>query len=244
MNNLSKEKQAICDAVLNQFLMLYPACFSLENKKPLKIKITKELVKLHPEIEKNYISIVINNYVKTADYYAVFVNYSHRVDLNGDKAGEITEKEKYHAENFEENQIIRAEKSAIKRAKKAAEQQAELEELEQLRLQGYDIEKIIEERKAATEQLKAERKAANKELCRLKKIRKKAHQREEKLRAEKKAAEEQANQKQTEKQKPVQEPEKPQVKKLKLELPKKQSSEKEPVKIIIKPKRRIIIKPE
>lgn len=234
------------DIILNKFIALYPNCFSLENRKPLKIGITKELVKLHPDIKKSHIVMTIESYVKTLDYYNTFANYSHRIDLNGNPAEEITEQEKYRAAHFEEYMAIHAEKLAAKRAKKAAKEQAELEELEQLRLQGYDIEKIIAERKEAAEQLKAERKAQNKEFCRLKRLRKKAHLQEEKLRAEKKTSEEQAKQlkaEQEEKAKPVQETlKKSPVKKPKTEPSKKQPTEKEPVKIIIKPKRRIIVK--
>lgn len=58
---------------------------------PLKVGIREDVVAAHPEFSKWKIHAALSRYTDTKRYLKALVTHPHRVDLDGNAAGEITQ---------------------------------------------------------------------------------------------------------------------------------------------------------
>ena len=86
----------------------FPNCFSKENPKPLKLRIEFDLfalIKDNDDFSNVNIRNALGFYTSRLTYQKSFLKHSHRVDLDGNDAGELEQKHKdFAASRIEEIQ--------------------------------------------------------------------------------------------------------------------------------------------
>ena len=167
MRAISGEKRAASEKILQVFLNLYPNCFSLEHKKPLAIGIARVLAQKHPEFEYRLVKGALQIYTEALDYYGAFAACTHRVNLDGECAEELTEQNKLHASEFPARYaeaLVQRERSVINRARNEAaflanqaKKQANIEETQ--RIKELKKQKAQAQRAAQKQQEAAAQKA-------------------------------------------------------------------------------------
>ncbi len=76
----------------------YPACFSKERPKPLKIGIFDDIrAVLPPKASRILLKQALKYYANTKDYFKALIIYSGRYDLSGKEVGTVTKEEKSQA---------------------------------------------------------------------------------------------------------------------------------------------------
>lgn len=119
---------------LNLWLKAYPAAFTLNEPKPLKIGIHKDLQQAEDLTEK-LVKRVLANYVKLPRYLNSIKADADRVDLNGQVCGQVTAEEETFAQeqlkrlgqlkksklNKQRQEVNRAKQPARKSAQKPIE---------------------------------------------------------------------------------------------------------------------------
>jgi hypothetical protein len=99
-----KQRQARYNQALKWLCQTYPACFNLQDPKPLKVGIVKDILKAmtqKPESDQpSHVSIrhAMAYYVQGRLYHQAILNSSHRCDLTGQQTEEITAQDRDHAQ--------------------------------------------------------------------------------------------------------------------------------------------------
>jgi len=76
----------------------YPKCFSIKDPVPLKIGIIEDIFAVVPKImSKTILRKVLKRYTRTARYLNALVSNPHRYNLEGERVGEVTAKERSFA---------------------------------------------------------------------------------------------------------------------------------------------------
>ncbi len=84
---------------INWLISEYPACFSKERPKPLKIGIDEDIKKaLPPEASKILAKRALTHYTSRKEYIRALVVFPYRYDLSGKETGEVSESEKKQAQ--------------------------------------------------------------------------------------------------------------------------------------------------
>ncbi|HEY3432933.1 MAG TPA: ProQ/FinO family protein [Rhodocyclaceae bacterium] len=123
-------------AILATLAAQYPI---FKNCLPLAIGINKQLSTLHPDINSKALVAALRYHTASTPYLKVMEKATHRFDLEGNQAGEVTdEQRKYSAEKLKERFKKKAE------SKKLAEQvkQAQIAEQRKTEKLGQLIEKF------------------------------------------------------------------------------------------------------
>ena len=92
---------------MNWLMQAFPQCFNLKAPMPLKVGIAKEVMEKwvylsslpYDQQMPSRLSVrqVIGWYTRRFPYYKSFETATHRIDLDGKEAGEVTEAEKEYA---------------------------------------------------------------------------------------------------------------------------------------------------
>ncbi|RTL51195.1 MAG: osmoprotectant transporter activator [Rhodocyclaceae bacterium] len=111
---------------------------------PLAIGINKQLTKLHPEISSKELVAALRHHTASTSYLKVMEKATHRFDLEGNQAGEVTQEQQGFAsaqlkERFKKKM---ESKKLIEKAKQA--QLAEQKKAEKL---GQLVEKFGNQRR-------------------------------------------------------------------------------------------------
>ena len=172
---LSDAKTKKAEEFLTDFLIkTYPKCFNLNNKIPLKVGIYKEVLLNHQEeANKRLIKNALSVYCHAIDYLESFSKYNYRVDLNGEKSGNLEESAIEDSLNRINNKQKSEERDLVNsdRIKKGLP-----------RIKKFNnIDEIIKEE---TESFKKESKALRKEVKKLKLESNKFRKESEKLKKE------------------------------------------------------------
>lgn len=94
----------------------YPKAFNFKNKIPLKIRILLDLLKVRPDhIVRKDLQTAIYFYTSRFSYLRAVVSEDHRIDLNGDKAGEVKESHKLYSQSILDKKEKAIEKKAIQK---------------------------------------------------------------------------------------------------------------------------------
>jgi hypothetical protein len=107
-------RQQQTQTILARLAELYPKCFNLQAKKPLKLGIHKELRQLHPEISRRGLTRALRAYIRSQDYYAVILKEKKRYDLKGKASGTVRKADITQA------QVLLDVKEKVKKAKTKA----------------------------------------------------------------------------------------------------------------------------
>ena len=75
---------------------IYPAAFSRNNIRPLKIGIQDDLI-ADEKVAKNKIKRALASYVRSPNYFRAMKLDSDRIDLKGESSGKVTESEAEYA---------------------------------------------------------------------------------------------------------------------------------------------------
>ncbi len=96
---LARKAQSIrVNTFINWLSQKYPACFSKERPKPLKIGIAKDILKnLPPQATKILAKKSLAHYANMKNYIKALLTIPYRYDLSGKEAGPVTESEKRQA---------------------------------------------------------------------------------------------------------------------------------------------------
>ena len=101
---IEKQRRARVHQALVWLCQTFPRCFILDKPHPLKIGITEDIFQLmasHPDTDRpTRVSLrkALLSYTRTALYHQALLQATHRQDLEGQVAGEITPQEKAYAQ--------------------------------------------------------------------------------------------------------------------------------------------------
>ncbi|WP_175282078.1 ProQ/FINO family protein [Candidatus Odyssella thessalonicensis] len=117
---LTPQQQAAQEAQQAQFVKIqlaydwlcstYPACFSKEDPKPLKLRIEKDILSDFPAdlpFARNHIRKAIARYASWYKYLNSFSKHTHRYDLEGNPAEAILPEHQERAQQEYQNQLKR-----------------------------------------------------------------------------------------------------------------------------------------
>ncbi len=109
-------------AALQQLMEAYPAVFSRDNVRPLKIGIQEDLV-ADDKLAKNKIKRALASYVRSPQYYRSIREGVDRIGIDGAASGQVTEQEaQYAKEKLKEiNQNRRQKQREVQKAKEKEE---------------------------------------------------------------------------------------------------------------------------
>jgi ProP effector len=106
---------------------------------PLAIGIDKQLFARMPDIDKKTLRTALRLHTGSTRYLKAMEKAEHRLDLDGNAAGEITQehrtlasttlKDRFKKSAQQRKEKLQAEKEAVQAEKEAAERQAKLQEL-------------------------------------------------------------------------------------------------------------------
>lgn len=109
--------------VLQQLAEKYPV---IKSSQPLAIGINKKLAELHPELDQKSLRAALFHHTRSFAYVKTLSKAAHRVDLDGQPAGEITDEQRAHAAG--QLKEMATKRNAVKKAveqKKIEQKQAE-----------------------------------------------------------------------------------------------------------------------
>lgn len=92
-----KRRKKENEEIISTLCKTFPKCFSLSRPLPLKLGIEVDLFESLHNYSKSAIRRVLKYYTRSFKYLHAFEHHSHRVDLSGNKAEEISEAEKVFA---------------------------------------------------------------------------------------------------------------------------------------------------
>jgi sRNA-binding protein len=77
----------------------YPKCFSIERPVPLKIGIIRDIYEIIPAaISRTIVRKVLQRYTRTKRYLDALISNPYRYNLEGERAGDVSNKEKETAQ--------------------------------------------------------------------------------------------------------------------------------------------------
>ena len=86
--------------ILREILITnHPDCFEMDNRKPLKIGIKKDILALYPDMDKDVLNSALCRYCHGASYLNAMQSNTHRIDLNGKEVSEIIPEHSANAAN-------------------------------------------------------------------------------------------------------------------------------------------------
>jgi hypothetical protein len=93
------QKKIGCRVIQRTLTERFPNCFKPfgQPKLPLKIGIDKDIIAAAPDLSGHNIRGTLGIYTRTPGYHKVLVEGAARIDLNGNPAGTVTEKEAQQA---------------------------------------------------------------------------------------------------------------------------------------------------
>jgi ProP effector len=69
---------------------LYPRCFHLTNRRPLKIGVCEEVISQHPEMSRHRIKRLLKKHTQCSEYWSTLTAGTPRIDLEGNPVGTVT----------------------------------------------------------------------------------------------------------------------------------------------------------
>ena len=105
----------------------YPNCFNAKDPKPLKIGIAKDILgnmKREPSSDQPgpmSVRQALHHYTCNLLYHQAMLNNSHRIDLEGHTADEITDQARTHAQGWIEVKALAKQKWQEKQREKKKE---------------------------------------------------------------------------------------------------------------------------
>ena len=97
-----KPQQKPLNPILGYLLKTYPKAFDLKNRKPLKIRIHKEIHEQMSEPKPTMMEIrkALKKYTMSRAYAHGMVTNTHRIDLEGNLVEEVSEQHKTDAQAY------------------------------------------------------------------------------------------------------------------------------------------------
>jgi ProP effector len=92
---------------------LYPRCFCLTNRRPLKIGVFEEVISRHPEMSRHRIKRLLKTYAQSPEYWSTLTAGAPRIDLAGNVAGEVTAADEEDAKRKVAKEATRTAAQAI-----------------------------------------------------------------------------------------------------------------------------------
>ena len=118
---IERQRRARAHQALLWLCQTFPRCFVLDKPHPLKIGITENIFPLmasHPSTDRpTRVSLrkALLSYTQTALYHQALLQATHRQDLEGQVAGEITSQEKAYAQAQLDLKATRQQKASHKK---------------------------------------------------------------------------------------------------------------------------------
>ena len=116
---MSKKKLAAIKATIATLVEKFPKCFFYQNRIPLKIGIHTDILdRMGDAISPKDLGLALSYYCGSEFYVTnAAVHDVYRVDLDGNRAGQVTESERLHYQKCKE--VIKARQKAKWKAQKA-----------------------------------------------------------------------------------------------------------------------------